>query len=53
VFAIHCLDFWIHVRFVEERELTSRFGEKYAEYRKRVPAFFTLRFGALLRFLLG
>jgi protein-S-isoprenylcysteine O-methyltransferase Ste14 len=53
VFVIHCLGFWIHVHFVEERELISRFGKTYAEHRKRVPAFFTLRFGVLFRFLLG
>jgi protein-S-isoprenylcysteine O-methyltransferase Ste14 len=29
----------IWLRFVEEPELTERFGEGYAEYRRKVPAF--------------
>lgn len=28
---------WVHL--VEEKELLERFGDSYADYRKRVPAF--------------
>lgn len=47
------LGFWIHVHFVEERELISRFGASYEEYRNRVPAFFVSpnKLGILVRFL--
>ncbi len=31
---------WCWITFVEEPELLERFGEGYADYRKRVPAFF-------------
>jgi protein-S-isoprenylcysteine O-methyltransferase Ste14 len=53
VFVLYFLGFWIHVRFVEERELIERFGESYRAYRTAVPAFFTLKLVVLGRFLLG
>jgi len=37
LFAPLGLTGWI--RLVEEKELLERFGASYAEYRKRVPAF--------------
>ena len=30
--------FYMHVYLVEEKELVSRFGESFQEYRKKVPA---------------
>jgi len=52
-FAIFLLGFYIHVHFVEEKELIQRFGDSYAEYRKKVPAFFVnpRKIGTLLGFL--
>ena len=38
-FLIYLAGFYIHVYLVEERELISRFGESFLEYRKKVPAF--------------
>jgi protein-S-isoprenylcysteine O-methyltransferase Ste14 len=32
--------FYLHVHFVEEKELIQRFGDSYREYRMKVPAFF-------------
>ncbi len=54
-FFIYLLGFYIHIRFVEEKELITRFGAPYQDYMKRVPAFFVkpskIRsfFGFLLR----
>jgi len=31
---------YIHIHFVEEKELINRFGDSYKEYRKKTPAFF-------------
>jgi protein-S-isoprenylcysteine O-methyltransferase Ste14 len=39
-FACFLAGFYIHIYFVEERELIDRFGDSYVEYRKNVPAFF-------------
>ncbi|MHA2128238.1 MAG: methyltransferase family protein [Promethearchaeota archaeon] len=39
-FIIYYLGFYIHVHFVEEKELIQRFGDSYINYRKKVPAFF-------------
>jgi protein-S-isoprenylcysteine O-methyltransferase Ste14 len=39
-FALFLGAFYIHIHFVEERELIQRFGNSYRDYRKRVPAFF-------------
>ncbi|MHA2290221.1 MAG: methyltransferase family protein [Promethearchaeota archaeon] len=38
--VIHYFGFYIHIHFVEEKELVQRFGDSYLEYRKKVPAFF-------------
>lgn len=35
---------WVNIRFFEEPHLERRFGEKYREYKRRVPRF--LPFGA-------
>lgn len=37
--AIFMLGLWGWVRLVEEKELIERFGPSYADYRRRVPAF--------------
>ena len=39
-FAFFLLGFYIHVHFVEERELVQRFGSSYIGYRSKVSAFF-------------
>lgn len=39
-YAVFLAAFWIHIRFVEEKELVARFGRSYIEYRKQVPALF-------------
>jgi protein-S-isoprenylcysteine O-methyltransferase Ste14 len=46
--------FFIHIHFIEERELIQRFGYSYLDYRKKVPAFFVdpKKVGAFLRFLI-
>ncbi len=38
-FIIELLAFYIHIHFVEEKELIERFGLSYQEYMKKVPAF--------------
>lgn len=55
VFAVFLIGFYIHVYFVEEKELIERFGESYRGYRKKVPAFFVKPkdVRALLSFLAG
>jgi protein-S-isoprenylcysteine O-methyltransferase Ste14 len=40
---IFALGLWAWVRLVEEKELIERFGPAYAEYRRRVPAFWPRR----------
>ncbi|MBN1698778.1 MAG: isoprenylcysteine carboxylmethyltransferase family protein [Spirochaetales bacterium] len=54
-FILFVLGFWIHLRFVEEKELLERFGKQYREYMKQVPAFFPRPkdFGVLFGFLAG
>jgi protein-S-isoprenylcysteine O-methyltransferase Ste14 len=37
---IYYLGFYIHIHFVEEKELIQRFGDSYLKYRKEVPPFF-------------
>lgn len=46
--------FYIHIYFVEEKELITRFGPSYQEYMKKVPAFFVKpdKLGVLLDFLI-
>jgi len=39
-YLIFLVGFYIHTRFVEEKELIERFGSSYKEYMKKVPAFF-------------
>lgn len=39
-FIIIVSAFFVHIHFVEEKELIARFGESYKEYMKKVPAFF-------------
>lgn len=52
-YLIFLLGFYIHVRFVEERELIGRFGNSYKDYQKKVPAFFVspANLKTLLRFV--
>lgn len=53
-FLIYVAGFYIHVYLVEEKELISRFGESFQEYRKKVPALFIKpsKIKALVLFLL-
>jgi protein-S-isoprenylcysteine O-methyltransferase Ste14 len=53
-FIVYLALFYIHVHFVEEKELIKRFGASYQEYLKTVPAFFVnpSRIGILLGFLI-
>jgi protein-S-isoprenylcysteine O-methyltransferase Ste14 len=39
-FFLFLIAFYIHIHFIEERELIQRFGSAYNEYRKTVPPFF-------------
>jgi protein-S-isoprenylcysteine O-methyltransferase Ste14 len=54
-FLVYLLAFYIHIHFVEEKELISRFGPSYKDYMKKVPAFFVnpKKLGVLLGFLIG
>jgi protein-S-isoprenylcysteine O-methyltransferase Ste14 len=49
------LGFYLHVHFVEEKELIERFGDSYRSYRQKVPAFFINpdNMSVFLRFLFG
>jgi protein-S-isoprenylcysteine O-methyltransferase Ste14 len=40
VLAVLCVPAILLVARIEERELANRFGDRYLDYRKRVPAFF-------------
>ncbi|MFW9971455.1 MAG: methyltransferase family protein, partial [Candidatus Odinarchaeota archaeon] len=46
---------YIHIHFVEDKELINRFGDSYKEYRKKTPAFFVYikRWGSFFKFILG
>lgn len=54
-FIIYVIGFFIHIRFVEERELLIRFGEGYRTYMKSVPAIFVQpkNLPKFFRFLIG
>lgn len=54
-FIVLLSGFYIHIHFVEEKELLTRFGKSYKEYMKKVPAFFVRlnKIGVLINFLLG
>jgi protein-S-isoprenylcysteine O-methyltransferase Ste14 len=54
-FIVELSAFYIHIHFVEERELVERFGPSYQEYMKKVPAFFVRpnKLGTFLGFLAG
>ncbi len=54
-FMVFLACFYIHVHFVEEKELIDRFEEGYRDYRGKVPAFFVKPkdLGAFFRFLKG
>ncbi|TFG19061.1 MAG: hypothetical protein EU533_07130 [Promethearchaeota archaeon] len=39
-FLILYIGIYIHIHFVEEKELINRFGDSYKVYRKKTPAFF-------------
>lgn len=53
-FLSYIIGFYIHIHFVEEPELISRFGKSYEEYRKNVPPFILnpKRFSALMKFII-
>ena len=46
---------YIHIHFVEEKELINRFGDSYKEYRERTPAFYACpkNWGKFFKYLLG
>ncbi|MFX0011662.1 MAG: methyltransferase family protein [Candidatus Hermodarchaeota archaeon] len=54
-FLILYFGMFIHIHFVEEKELIIRFGNSYVEYRRKTPAFFAhIRdWGSFFRFILG
>ena len=54
-FLIIFIGFHIHLTFVEEKELISRFGESYLNYKKNVPALFIkpTKIPAYFKFLTG
>ncbi len=39
-FLILYIGMYIHIHFVEEKELINRFGDSYKDYREKTPAFF-------------
>ena len=39
-YVLLLIGFYVHIHFVEEKELIQRFGDSYRNYRKKVPAFF-------------
>jgi protein-S-isoprenylcysteine O-methyltransferase Ste14 len=45
--------FYLHIHFIEEKELIQRFGDSYVDYRMKVPAFFASpkKISTLLRFV--
>jgi len=54
-FIVYFVAFYIHIHFVEEKELVVRFGLSYQEYMNKVPAFLVKpnKLGVFLGFLLG
>ena len=54
-FTVYFIAFYVHIHFVEEKELILRFGPSYQEYINRVPAFLVKpdKLGVFLGFLLG
>ena len=54
-FAIFLTGMYIHVHFVEEKELIKRFGASYKDFRKQVPAFFVRpkNLKTFLKYILG
>ena len=54
-YVLLLLGFYLHVHFVEEKELIQRFGDSYRSYREKVPAFFIHPndLSIFLRFLFG
>ncbi|MFX1386705.1 MAG: methyltransferase family protein [Promethearchaeota archaeon] len=54
-FFILLFGMFIHIHFVEEKELINRFGDSYKVYRKKVPAFFVhpKNWGQFFKFILG
>jgi protein-S-isoprenylcysteine O-methyltransferase Ste14 len=54
-FLIFYIGMYIHIHFVEEKELINRFGNSYREYRKKTPAFFAHpnNWGLFFKFVLG
>jgi len=39
-FLLVLIGFYIHITFVEEKELIERFGNTYLDYKKEVPSLF-------------
>lgn len=54
-FLILYFGMFIHVHFVEEKELINRFGDSYKEYRKKTSAFFLYpkNWRQFFKFILG
>ena len=54
-FSLFYLVFYIHIHYVEEKELIERFGMSYKEYRDNTRAFFVKvrDIGKLFLFMIG
>lgn len=54
-YLILYIGMYIHIHFVEEKELIDRFGDSYREYRSQTPAFFVYpkRLGLFFKYLFG
>lgn len=53
-YVILLAGFYLHIRFIEERELIQRFGDSYRKYQMKAPAFFVSprKLRIFLRFIL-
>jgi protein-S-isoprenylcysteine O-methyltransferase Ste14 len=54
-FIFYLIGFWIHIHFVEEKELYQRFGDSFKQYCTQVPAIFVRikQLGDYFKFIIG